>query len=197
LSNNNHFNSVAGVILAGGMSRRMGEDKAQVNLNNLSLLQRAKALLTELGCSPIYISSNELDGAIKDNFISFGPVAGIEACLSEVIKQKSANRLVVIPVDMPLLTAEILTTLVTNTDDDRVGHFNYQQFPMVLPATTDVHNSIAAALGATEQQSGLSIKKLFQLLKSRTIAGNFDDKIEFNNCNTPEELEQVRVILKK
>jgi len=196
LSDINHIDKVAGVILAGGMSRRMGEDKAQVNLDNLSLLQRAKALLTELGCSQIYISSNELDGAIKDSFVSFGPVAGIEACMSEVIQQKSANRMIVIPVDMPLLTTELLTTLITRIDDDCVGHFNHQQFPMVIPATTDVHNSIVAALGATEQQSGLSIKKLFQLLKSRTIAGNFDDKTEFNNCNTPEELEQVRAILK-
>jgi molybdopterin-guanine dinucleotide biosynthesis protein A len=102
------------VILAGGQSSRMGRDKATVELGGQTLLARQLALARSAGATELFISGRagiEYDTTaaqiLKDRFTNAGPLAGIERALAEM----STAHLLVLAVDMPRLTAELLQTL--------------------------------------------------------------------------------------
>jgi molybdenum cofactor guanylyltransferase len=102
------------VILAGGQSVRMGRDKALMELGGQTLLARQIALARQVGATEIFISGragSEYGVAavrvLSDRFTNAGPLAGIERALAEM----STPHLLVLAVDMPRLTAELLQTL--------------------------------------------------------------------------------------
>ena len=81
--------SMSGVVLAGGASRRMGRDKALMELDGEPLVARAVRLLSGV-CSDVAVASGDgrrLDGAglgvrqVADVVPDAGPVAGIAAGL--------------------------------------------------------------------------------------------------------------------
>ncbi len=102
------------VVLAGGQSSRMGRDKAWLEVQGQSLLARQIQLARAVGAAEVFISGRaDQDYAplgcpvLTDNFPKAGPLAGIESAL-----QIGRNPLLlVIPVDMPLLTAAALEQL--------------------------------------------------------------------------------------
>ncbi|MBL4836868.1 MAG: NTP transferase domain-containing protein [Kordiimonadaceae bacterium] len=100
-----------GIILAGGTSTRMGTDKALLTHKGLTLLQHARALLHTLDISETIILGrpNEPDGR-KDYAPGEGPAANIAAFINT---QKSPFKLVVLPVDMPLIETEQIAHLMS------------------------------------------------------------------------------------
>ena len=57
--------SFTGVVLAGGRSSRMGRDKALLEIDGCTLLDRAVALLHEAGAATVIVSGDR-PGAIGD-----------------------------------------------------------------------------------------------------------------------------------
>lgn len=87
--------AVTGIVLAGGRSRRMGQDKALLRLDEQTLLERTKSRLLQWGCGRVRISgSYPGEECILDR--GDGPLSGILACL----ERDSATALLYIPVDM-------------------------------------------------------------------------------------------------
>ena len=74
--------SFSALILAGGQSRRMGQDKAELRLGKLSLLQHMQQLAQQAGASQILLSRNQPGTTyIQDLRPGLGPLAGIAAGL--------------------------------------------------------------------------------------------------------------------
>jgi molybdopterin-guanine dinucleotide biosynthesis protein A len=107
------------VILAGGESRRMGRDKAWLELDGQTLLALAVEKVCQLGVQEIFISGR-LGGdysAVKypvlfDLEPGFGPLGGIERGLHEC----NSPLLLVLAVDLPRMTTGFLKTLVAHCD---------------------------------------------------------------------------------
>ncbi|MEG3767845.1 molybdenum cofactor guanylyltransferase [Alteromonas sp. 14N.309.X.WAT.G.H12] len=98
-----------GLILAGGKSSRMGQDKAKLLWGEETLLARGQRILKEIGAKQVFVSRN--DGHpqhIADVFVDKGPLSGIHAACD----RKITGPLLVLPVDLPLVTHEALKTLV-------------------------------------------------------------------------------------
>ncbi|QCU78287.1 hypothetical protein E7744_08985 [Citricoccus sp. SGAir0253] len=81
------------VILAGGASRRMGRDKASLELDGVSLLERTAAAARAAGASRVVVAgpapaapAPALDGArfVREDPSLSGPVAALEAALAAV-----------------------------------------------------------------------------------------------------------------
>ncbi|MBT9547188.1 MAG: NTP transferase domain-containing protein [Candidatus Sericytochromatia bacterium] len=110
-----------GLVLAGGYSRRMQQDKAQLNYHGQSQLAHSYALLSNV-CSQVLISCREdqaekdwpLDPALPalpwsyDRFHNLGPVGGI---LTAMMTHPHAAFLV-IAVDLPWLDLATLSHLI-------------------------------------------------------------------------------------
>lgn len=102
------------VILAGGKSRRMGRDKAQLSLSGMSFLER---LARELrGFSELLISVDRLEHhtaavefgvVVEDLWPDCGPLGGLYAALDAC----KSDALVAVPCDVPLFTGELAEAL--------------------------------------------------------------------------------------
>lgn len=105
-----------GLILAGGHSRRMGDDKATLEIAGVSLLERAVATLTQC-VDQVFVSISAIQvtdtarscyTVIEDRFEGIGPAAGI---LSAHLHAPKAAWLV-IACDMPLLDVSTIRRLI-------------------------------------------------------------------------------------
>jgi molybdenum cofactor guanylyltransferase len=105
---------VAGFVLAGGRSARMGRDKALVLLDGRSLAERAIELLHHAGLNAAIAGARSELGAlahvIADQAPDEGPLRGICSALAST----GAELAIFIPVDLPLLPASLLACLVAD-----------------------------------------------------------------------------------
>lgn len=104
--------AMSGIILAGGASRRMGRNKAELRLMGKTLLQRQVDKLCELGIQDIMLSGAScpaLPGVrvVPDEYPGKGPLGGLHACL-RAARHPSC---LVVSVDTPLVPAAVLSQL--------------------------------------------------------------------------------------
>jgi molybdenum cofactor guanylyltransferase len=110
---------IHGFVLAGGKSSRMGQDKALLQFHGQPMIEIAVAKLGQF-CAEVSISANRGDLAqyapiVTEPRLNAGPAAGIEAALQST----SQPWILCIPVDVPLVPADLLYTwasaVITNT----------------------------------------------------------------------------------
>jgi len=113
---------LAGVVLCGGRSVRMGADKASVEIGGVRLLDRAVTRLRE-ACDPVLVAPGDVAfeaGAyvtVVDAVRGTGPIAGLVAAL-----RVSPHRLLaVVAVDLPWLDPVLLRMLADRIADHDVA----------------------------------------------------------------------------
>ncbi|MCU1255797.1 MAG: molybdenum cofactor guanylyltransferase [Candidatus Angelobacter sp.] len=188
---------LSGFVLAGGKSTRMGQDKAALTLNGLTLLQHALAALREVCRDVAILGKHELYGTLapvyEDIFPGCGPLGGIHAALSNSKTQFN----LIIAVDTPFLAPKFLSYLVdkaiasgavvTTPEID-----DYTQ-PLCTIYSLDFHSIAEHAL----RLGNYKIVPLFP--KGRTLIIKEAELRQFafvadmfENLNTPEDLARAR-----
>jgi molybdopterin-guanine dinucleotide biosynthesis protein A len=157
---------LTGILLAGGSSSRFGSPKELVQFEGETLADRAWRLLEEVCDERLAVGS----GGLSDP--GTGPVAAIAAGLRAATHELA----VVIPVDMPLLTADALRLLVEACRDASVA----QAGP--LPCVVARH-----ALPAFETGE----RRLRSVLAGLDTAHIELDAQLLANVNTPADLETL------
>ncbi|MGH3040558.1 MAG: molybdenum cofactor guanylyltransferase [Gaiellaceae bacterium] len=104
---------VAGALLVGGASTRFGSPKALARFEGEMLAERAHRVLTEAFGRVIVVgkAADELElpfPVLDDGSETRAAIVGVAAAL----RLADAERVVVLPTDMPLVTAELLVVLV-------------------------------------------------------------------------------------
>jgi molybdopterin-guanine dinucleotide biosynthesis protein A len=105
--------AVSGLVLAGGRSRRMGVDKALLEVAGQPLWQRQRDLLLAAGVEDVLISARPDQGwsaglpVVHDAAPDHSPLGGIVAGLGAA----RADRLFVLAVDLPRLSPSWLEEL--------------------------------------------------------------------------------------
>ncbi len=118
--------NLAGLVLAGGRSRRMGCDKARLCVEGELLVVRQVRLLRETGVGECWVSVAEgkrtaypeIENGVRwveDATADAGPMEGIR----QVLEQTTAVWLVVLAVDLPALDADFLRDLRKRCADGR------------------------------------------------------------------------------
>jgi len=104
----------AGVVLAGGRSRRLGSDKRVERVGGRTLLRRAVDVLGEVFESVMVVADagSVLDvpaevAVVRDRYPDCGPLAGIHAALSSC----GSGRVFVAGCDMPFLNVSLIRHL--------------------------------------------------------------------------------------
>lgn len=106
--------ALSGVILCGGMSTRMGRDKAHLLVGDETLIERALRIVSALTPDVVLACGREPRYAdlgrplVCDRFPGAGPLAGLEAALSAA----PAGYVVVLACDMPRADARLLERLL-------------------------------------------------------------------------------------
>ncbi|MDF2177398.1 molybdenum cofactor guanylyltransferase [Aliiglaciecola sp. CAU 1673] len=170
---------LVGLVLAGGKSSRMGQDKAALTQQGQSLLQRAQALLTASSCEQVLTSRNT-PGFLQDRYPGAGPLAGIDAALNSLT---SSDALLVIPVDMPALTPILLSQLVNAGQEHNLPcYFKDSCLPLYLPVSQKARDYLQ-----TELSSGgkARVQTLLEALNARPLPCAKGESL--SNINTLNE----------
>lgn len=202
--------AAAGIVLAGGHSRRMGRDKALVHLPGAlaeasrpeagqTLLARAYALVSGL-VSPAYIACATGRGyagypCLEDSHADCGPAAGILAGLA-MAASCGRQALLVVPCDMPLLQGVILRRLL-ETHARRPPGTQVTLYeapagrPQLLPG---VYATGAAAVFRQALERGVhALHRIIPAAQRHALPMTTDDLPFFANCNAPEDLAALGV----
>lgn len=189
-----------GIVLAGGLSSRMGEDKAKLKRNNEDMLSYSKQLLTNIGIKQITVSGNHLTSEknqIADIVKNAGPVGGIYSILSQLkSKQNTPSAILVLPVDLPLMTADALSKLkLIGELSQKACFFEDHNLPLYLPVNSFVELFLEKSFTKFSGK-GPSIKALIKQIPHQAIsikkASPKNPQILFNT-NTPEQWQQAKL----
>jgi molybdopterin-guanine dinucleotide biosynthesis protein A len=187
--------ALAGLVLCGGRSLRMGIDKATIEVAGATLLDRAVSRLTEV-CDPVLIAPGGvrlgLDErrVVADAIPGAGPLGGIVAAL-----HRSPHRLLaVVAVDMPWLDPALLRFLAARMGVHDVAVCQTQRGlePLHAVYARSALPVAEAALHSPER----SLRGTIARLRALTIAENdwrsagFSERFA-NNINTPADLEGI------
>jgi molybdenum cofactor guanylyltransferase len=182
------------VILAGGRSSRMGRDKAWLNVDGRPLLERQLALARDLGPVEVFISGRpDTDYApwhcpvLHDRVAGAGPLAGIAVAL----EASRTPHLLVLAVDLPRMTREVLDRLLVACAPDRGAVPRFPAGPEPLAA---LYPKSAAGLAFDQLKSGRLAARAFAESCDRAGLIRFVDlPIEqaacFANWNSPKDLD--------
>lgn len=174
-----------GIIVAGGKSRRMGQDKADILYRGKSLLEHAVDLLASFGVrQTIVLGKPDHAFGIADPLPNAGPAANIAAWVSALYQGNSSQatakeplQLVILPVDMPLLGRVQLQALNANENG---GYFDDLYLPLI--ATVDRPLSC----------NGARMKDLLTALKLNAVAVQKAWQPALTNFNSVADLEALK-----
>jgi len=186
---------IAAAILAGGKSSRMGQSKALLPYEGRRLVDHMVQVAAKTGCAPIVISGHVHGYRCVDDIIpESGPVGGIHAVMRTAIKENLPRAWLFIPVDMPLVTPEILTRLThcACTYDHDGACFENRPLPLLLRLHEHVNSAIEEAALTFSSPQKASVKKLISHLDICRHTVSEQDMLQLANTNTPQEWENIR-----
>ncbi|NMP15049.1 molybdenum cofactor guanylyltransferase [Thalassotalea sp. Y01] len=183
-----------GVVLAGGQSQRMGQNKALLNLEDSTLKQRSVNLLQQCGVDKVVVSGANSGGA-PDLISNAGPLGGIYS----IINTYRPATILVLPVDMPMMDAKHLQQLrIKGALANKISYFNESALPAYIPVSApfiDFLNDSFVRSQFKANSKAPSLRQAFSKVSSQSIALQ-DSKLLFNT-NTPQEFEQAKKMLGK
>lgn len=154
---------LAGLILAGGKSSRMGSDKSLLTLPNSrqTLLDYSQKKLALVCDNNVFISGSQHNEGIIDIIPNCGPLSGIHGALIHIEYQQShINELLVVAVDMPDVRHEDLSCLLKiGRESQRLCCFENCFLPLYLPLSVSVTEYLSAVLNSSSAEAELQPKK--------------------------------------
>lgn len=185
---------LAGVVLVGGASRRMGRDKATLTVPGrfagLTLVEHLVSVLAQC-CDPVFVVAArdqvlpDLPAQVlRDQLPGQGPLPAIGLGL-RAAAHAGASRAFVCAVDMPFLTTDLIDTLTAAAADivlpyaDR-DHYLAGVYRTVLAETVDV------MVAAGERRVGA----LVDAVDVRRIG--LADASPLANLNSPDDIAGLR-----
>lgn len=196
------YRDVTGVILAGGKSRRMGNNKAFLKVGGIPLIERVSFVLSQIFEDVILITNDPTTYAnlgfpvYTDIYPDRASLVGIYTAL---LKAKTPH-IFCASCDMPFLNQSLIRLLVEkreNTD-------------LVLPFSDNGREPLHAVygenclsvMGQMILENRMAIKEIFNQVRTKKVkseeVATLDPKfLSFLNCNTPEDYKMASEIFKK
>ena len=188
-------NTITAIILAGGKSSRMKEDKGLVFFNGKMLVEHVIAATKKITNNLIFITANpgyHQFGypCIPDEMKEKGPLGGIITGLVHSSTEKN----LVIGCDMPFLSQTIFSRLIDHCEGLDVLLAEHKNKPEPLCAIYD--RACISHLMSKLEQNQLKITDALEGLKTRVISFDNEEWFvgnEFANINSIEELNKYKL----
>mgnify|MGYP000011380426 FL=1 len=199
-------NNILAVVLAGGKSKRFGEDKNQTKLGDKTLLEHVLLKISNRYEEILIVSSHSLDTKkienvtiIPDCFDDFGPLAGVLSAMKWVKEnQKLYQWIATFPSDTPFFEISIIDEYqkriklkdsllyFVKSNNKRHNIFGIWSIELLKPLENDLINNNFRKVEDWANKIGV---KTIDIEPKK-----FDP---FFNINTKEDLEEAKKILKK
>lgn len=181
-----------GIILAGGKSQRMGTDKGMLSLNGKSFISHVyEAMKPIFGDNIVVVSSNTDYDAygynrIEDLISDKGPVGGLYTAL----KQSKTKFNLVLSVDVPLVSTELLQWLIDNHDDSYlISQLKVNENTSPLVAVYD--RALRTLLGEHLAGNQLKLSDVIDEVNTQTLAVPEKWNSQLQNINTQEDYKKL------
>jgi len=196
-------NNILGVVLAGGKSKRFGEDKSQVKLNGKTLLEHTLNKIKSKFNKILIVSNNKV---VKDYITihdcidgQLGPLVGVLSAMKWIKKNNySYNWIATFPCDTPFFNISIIDKFIeasnlndsllyfAKSDEKRHNIFGLWSLKLIETLETDI-----------TKNNHRKVEKWANKIGVKTI-NIFYKKIDpFFNINTKEDLAEAEKILIK
>jgi molybdopterin-guanine dinucleotide biosynthesis protein A len=186
--------SISGVMLAGGKSSRMGQNKALMSLGGRRLIDRVASVLREVFRELLLVTNSPVVYAdlsvpmVSDVFPDKGSLGGIYSA----IYHASTPYCLVVACDMPFLNAAVMRYLVEHMADYDVvvPEIHGELQPLHAVYSKACLEPIAHCLEANR----LKVVGFFPEVRVRTVTASELQSLDpellaFQNLNTPEEFQ--------
>ena len=185
---------LSAVLLAGGKSRRMGQDKAAIFFRGSPLWQRQLDLLRKLEPEQLFVSA-QTDPRWRPADVEFvpdaqparGPLSGIAAALSRA----ASDHLLALAIDMPFMTDDYLRELFKQTQPGcgAVPMIDNRAEPLAAIYPRDVAVDFTNALASNNFSLQPLVAKLIAAGKLQPVQVSAEEQGLFRNLNEPTDLD--------
>ena len=184
---------ISAALLAGGKSRRMGQDKATILFRNMPLWQIQLQVLRRVSPKEIFISApsdppwrpTDIE-FVPDDQPSRGPLSGIAAALSRI----SGSHLLALAIDMPFMTESYLRDLCEKVERGIgvVPLIEDRAEPLAAIYPGEAHDDLVGALSGSDFSLQSLVGKLIAAGKLQAIQVSETEMALFRNLNEPGDL---------
>ena len=193
-----HNQLVIPIVLAGGRSKRMGRDKALLELDGIPWLTRTCNLALTVSNVGDVVSSRDYLRVIPegcdriDDRVLNGPLYAFAEALNQIGDKLQTNWILLLSCDLPYLDSETINQWILQLDqvpDNAIAYLakNQAGFSEVLCGFYRIE--CKSSLIEHINQGGRSFQ---QWLRSQSVEELvWDDRRVFFNCNTPEDWQNA------
>jgi molybdopterin-guanine dinucleotide biosynthesis protein A len=199
------YNSILGVVLAGGQSKRFGEDKSQVRLGDKILIDFILSEIIDVFNEILIISNNDIKflnskkvTKIDDYKKDLGPLGGVLTAM-KWIKENNKNYkwISTFPSDTPFFKKKNLQDFIKN--------INYKDSKLFFIKSNDKRHNIFGlwSVELLERLEDAVMKKGERKVEVwannvgvKTINMEFKNNDPFFNINTKEDLEKAKELIR-
>jgi molybdopterin-guanine dinucleotide biosynthesis protein A len=169
--------SVAGFVLAGGKSSRMGQDKALLPWGEGTLLDHVAGAV-RAGVGDVTVIGRDIQDLVPDR----GPLGGLLTALNGL----EADWALIVAVDMPNLTAELVGGLAEAARESESDAVVCEAGNRLHPLCAAYHRRLLPAVEAAVDRKSLKMHDFLSTI--RVERWPVPDPALLANVNTPEEL---------
>lgn len=192
---------ISGIILAGGKSRRMGKNKALLEIGGVPMIERVAGVVASV-CPEVIIAggSSQLDipgcRTVPDIYTGCGPLCGLHAGLMAASNRYSF----VAACDIPFLDAGLMKRIIAEIEEgfDAVMLKTGQFFE---PLFSVYSKDYATAAGECIKKGIFKVTAPLELVPWKEVAVSPRELAGLEralmNVNTPEEYQRAKGIIKK
>ena len=199
------YNSILGVVLAGGQSKRFGQDKSQMQLGGKILIDYILLEILDQFNEILIISNNDIKflnskkiTKIEDYKKDLGPLGGVLTAMKWIKKNNREYKWIsTFPSDTPFFKKKYLSNFIKNIDDKKSKLF-------FIKSNDKRHNIFG--LWSTELLDRLEddvtnkgerkVEIWANKVGVKTINMEFKNNDPFFNINTKEDLEKAKELIK-
>ena len=191
---------ISGIILAGGMSIRMGNNKALLTIGGLPMIERVSKVLSGVCQEIIIAGGNQSDmrylgyPLVPDIYPGFGPLSGIHAGLVAAHN----HYCFVSACDTPFLDERLISKLVSEAQGYDAVILKHQDY---FEPLTSLYSKAFIEAAETSIKNGIyKVTNALSLIKWKAVTLNSEELTRYKksliNINTPTDYEEAKKLEK-
>jgi molybdopterin-guanine dinucleotide biosynthesis protein A len=186
----------AGLLLAGGRSRRMGRDKALIDRDGHTLRERQASALAQSGAWPLLLSCRPDQTWTPKDFVRVEDremEGGVLAALADAWSATEAEVLTVLAIDVPKIRPELLERMAGLAREEGISIVPWHE-ERFEPLVAAWHRSAVPAL-ENAKVTGRSLQDVCATLQRDGLLRSFEPGAaevgQLTNVNTPDDLVRL------